>query len=352
MRFLCSDTWLGRLAWFYSANNPNIIFSRAPVRSAPPFERMMASNGAPSAASKYAAIRETPNQGQRSHRGDHTENDNGFQREGPPAWKGMRSQRKLKNFAAMRSAWESKAAAATGNGAIWPEAQPRSRYRQDMGAKAAAQRAALRERSRMQQERRRQERDRLREEARQQYEASYVTPDPATWPKGPSERAPLGLSRTRPLADDEMPPPDEFDWLAAGQAEGALGSEGDAGSSSTPPYHANMLGADGGEPGWIAQCFARCFAPPLPPHAARSPAVAFRPASAAVYSSPSAGVPRPPDLPRRRVQTPGSWVRTPDGAWTRLQPRLPSEWAEARDEEGEAYFWNRASGEVRCCHRP
>ena len=100
-----------------------------------------------SQAAKTVTIRDPGNDGSRSHRGDHGGSESSKDRplkEGPRSGM-LKSQRKLENFADRRGMWEKRAKTPGSAEAVLPENQPRSRYRQDMGAKAAAARLAARE---------------------------------------------------------------------------------------------------------------------------------------------------------------------------------------------------------------
>ena len=211
---------------------------------------------------------------------------------------GMQSRRKMPDYQRARDQWESQAAGTNG---VTPENQARSRYRLDMGTRAAAARLVVRERAAKERAQRRAQREAAKAKAVE--ERDYV----------PESRENVNL--TRRISNASMNTP-------GGQ------SAASAASAASPPWSPFLQqakvqsqrwpqqpAAAASEANWFVRCFGR---------------------GEEVEGSPG-----------HQMHSPGAWHRSPDGMWERAQTQLPPYWVEVPDEKsGEIYYWNHATGET------
>ena len=255
--------------------------------------------------------------GPRSHRDSPTDATKDGPRRG---WFGFKSKRKMDDYSNVRTQWEGLG----GDGvSVLPENQPRSRYAQDYGAKAAAARLAYREKAAKARAAAAAERERARAEAREKYEATRQQQE--------QQQATQPSAASAAEGDEEQP---------------VLYSKGGGGSSSQPqqwdgegePPLSEDLGAEEVYDDTCLGGLVRCLSGggggfgSVPPPPGSPTAALFTPGR--VRS-------------RSPVRSPNVWVRSPDGATWMRSKALPDGWVSVADPAtGEIYYWHRPSGET------
>ena len=248
--------------------------------------------------------------GSRSHRGEDGDETIKDRPAREATWRGLKSRRKLENYADLRSLWQKKASASPA-AVIIPENQPYSRYHKDMGAKAAAKRILDREKAALKRAERRAERERAREKARKDLGEARLQQQHR--PKGTEGVDTSSLAEHADRLLGAAPPSAIQAPVAAEEGEGL--------ASDQNPF---------------SRCISNCLPPP-PVEVELSPAR---------FRSPGKGSPSPAAW----TQSPdgAGWVRRPEGFQDPEEDALPDGWVEVPDPEGgsEAYYWNQVTGET------